>query len=124
MPSHTGGSHSLAGVLFPVHQLNVRLPWLRSLANLLWTITRGNLKLEERLKTVFSEVLKVDAKLFHEDLAVGDIPQWDSLGHAMLLQSVETEFKITLDVTDAIDIETIGDLVSTVEKYVGSEARK
>ena len=80
--------------------------------------------MEERLKTVFSEVLKVDAKLFHEDLAVGDIPQWDSLGHAMLLQSVETEFKITLDVTDAIDIETIGDLVSTVEKYVGSEARK
>jgi len=77
-------------------------------------------KLEERLKRVFCESLKVDPKVFDEDLAVGDLPEWDSLGHAMLLQSVEAEFKITLDVTDAIDIETIGDLMSTVEKYVGS----
>jgi len=77
-------------------------------------------KLEERLRSVFCECLKVDPKVFDEDLAVGDLPEWDSLGHAMLLQCVETEFKITLDVTDAIDIETIGDLMSTVEKYIGS----
>ncbi len=74
--------------------------------------------LEERVKKVVCQTLKIEPSLFNEELAAGDIPQWDSLGHTSLLQAIESEFQIALDVGDAIEIESVGDIIATVSKYV------
>ena len=74
--------------------------------------------LEERIKTTTCTALNISTEIYNEDLGAGDIPEWDSLGHVGLLQAIEKEFDISLDVGDAIDIETISDLVTTVGKYV------
>lgn len=74
--------------------------------------------IEARLKKIVCQTFKIGPEQFNEDLAAGDIPAWDSLGHVTLLQAVEEEFNIALDVSDAIDIETIGDLIGIVSKYV------
>tara|TARA_Y100000591_G_C21393623_1_gene479392 strand:+ start:54 stop:284 length:231 start_codon:yes stop_codon:yes gene_type:complete len=73
--------------------------------------------MRERIKEVFSKVLKVDKSIYSEDLAVGDIPEWDSVNHVRLLQEIEDYFEISIDVADAIDIEDICDLEMTVKKY-------
>ena len=73
--------------------------------------------LEKRVRELFCKTLKLDSEHFDPDLGAGDIPQWDSLAHVALLQAVEQDFGIIFDLGDAIDIETIGDLLSAVKRY-------
>ena len=72
---------------------------------------------KDTVKKIVIETLNISEDRYREDLAIGDIPEWDSLGHVQLLQRIEAEFQIALDVADAIDIETIEDIVDAVNKY-------
>lgn len=74
--------------------------------------------MEERLKRIVIDTLKIRESDYSEDLAAGDIPEWDSIGHVNLLMAVEREFEIAFDVTDAIDIETVADLQDMAKKYL------
>tara|TARA_B100000963_G_scaffold361991_1_gene401731 strand:+ start:4280 stop:4513 length:234 start_codon:yes stop_codon:yes gene_type:complete len=76
------------------------------------------MEIRDKIKAVFVKVLKVDESVYVEDLAVGDIPEWDSVNHVRLLQEVEDYFEISIDIADAIDIEDITDLEMTVKKYI------
>ena len=60
---------------------------------------------------------KFKKNVYDSELAVGDIPEWDSVNHVKLLQEIEERFNISIDVADAIDIEDISDLILTVKKY-------
>ena len=76
------------------------------------------MEIRDKIKSVFVKVLKVDESVYVDDLAVGDIPEWDSVNHVRLLQEVEDHFEISIDIADAIDIEDITDLEMTVKKYI------
>ena len=73
--------------------------------------------MEDRIKKVVCDTLKIDEPTYSVELAAGDIAEWDSLGHVALLQAVESEFGIVFDVGDAIDIESVEDLFMMVRKY-------
>ena len=74
--------------------------------------------IEERIKKVVCESIRISEDVYSYELAAGDIPEWDSIGHVTLLQAVESEFEIAFDVGDAIDIEDVEDLVAMVRKYL------
>ncbi len=74
--------------------------------------------MEEKLKEIFVSTFNVDGSVFNEELAVGDIPQWDSLGQVNLLMAVEEGFGIAFNAVDAIEVETLGDLIDLVERYL------
>ncbi|MCF8709891.1 acyl carrier protein [Rhizorhapis sp. SPR117] len=63
------------------------------------------------------QTLKIEESQYSEDLAAGDVVQWDSLGHLSLLMAVEKAFGVTFDIGDAIEIESVGDLIDTVRRY-------
>jgi acyl carrier protein len=73
--------------------------------------------IEHAIQRLVVETLKIDDHVYTEDLAAGDIPEWDSLAHINLLMAVEREFRITLDVADAAEIESVGDLIDAVKRY-------
>lgn len=73
--------------------------------------------IEQSIKRLVLDVLKIEANNYSEDLAPGDIPQWDSLAHVNLLMAVEREFQIAFDVGDAVEIESVGDLIEAVKRY-------
>lgn len=73
---------------------------------------------DQKFKQVVLEVLKIDESVYTEDLAAGDVPEWDSIGHVNLLMAVEKEFDLAFDVADAIDVESIGDLQDLVKRYL------
>lgn len=77
--------------------------------------------IEEEVKKVVLGQLKIDDSLYNEDLAAGDIPEWDSLGHVNLLMAIEEHFQVSFDVADAVDIESIADLVDTTKSYVNQK---
>jgi|TARA_B100000315_G_C14576199_1_gene588024 acyl carrier protein len=63
-----------------------------------------------------AEVLAVEPKQLNEETGVGDIPGWDSLAHIRLILSLEETFKITIDIEDAVEMETIEDIVDLLEE--------
>jgi len=81
----------------------------------------SNPSTDEKLKKIVIDVLKIQESDYQEDLAAGDHPLWDSIGHVNLLMAVEQGFEITFDVTDAIDIESVADLQDMVKKYLAQK---
>jgi acyl carrier protein len=75
-------------------------------------------QIDEKLRKIVIDTLKIPESDYSEELAAGDHPQWDSIGHVNLLMAVEQGFEISFDVTDAIDIESVADLRGMVAKYV------
>jgi acyl carrier protein len=54
-----------------------------------------------RLNALLAEVFQVPQEEITSDLAFGDLPQWDSLGHMELMLSLEENFGVQVD-TDVI----------------------
>tara|TARA_B100000674_G_C37930856_1_gene957906 strand:- start:1067 stop:1309 length:243 start_codon:yes stop_codon:yes gene_type:complete len=76
-----------------------------------------NDKLKQKVKDTIINVLQINESDFSEDLAIGDIPEWDSVNHVLLIQEIEELFEINIDVTDAIDIEDVFDIYNILKKY-------
>lgn len=63
-------------------------------------------QLFEDLRDLFVETFKVDANDVRPDLQLGELPQWDSMGHMDLMVGLETRFGVE------INAETISGLIS------------
>jgi acyl carrier protein len=64
-----------------------------------------------RIQTLVAEALQVPPDMVTPDLAFGDIPQWDSLGHMEVVLRLEEQFGV------AVDADTIARLISVPEIY-------
>lgn len=73
--------------------------------------------MEEKFRALLIQQLKIDPAVYSEDLGAGDIPEWDSLAHMNLIMTVEREFRVTFDVADAVDLETVGDFLEVLKRY-------
>ena len=62
--------------------------------------------LVERIKALLAEVFQVPLGEVNANLAFGDLPQWDSMGHMDVMMSLEEHFGVE------INTDTIGELVS------------
>ena len=72
-------------------------------------------EIDSKLKNLLTKIFEIN----HIDLnsSMDDIPEWDSINHVLLIQQIEEDFEISIDVTDAIDIEDVFDIISTLKKY-------
>ena len=74
--------------------------------------------LENRVQTIVADVLKVPLEQVTDVLAIGDIPEWDSVANIRLLQKLEEIFDIEIDAIDALDAEGVFDFVKLVKNYI------
>lgn len=75
--------------------------------------------MNNKIKEFIAQVLKVEIGKVVDDLAVGDIPEWDSLHHMMIITGLQKEFRIEFQREELIDIEDVADLVTLVEEKTG-----
>ena len=57
----------------------------------------SNQDYRSRVQALFADALQVPPETVTEDLAFGDIPQWDSLGHMEVMLKMEEAFGIVVD---------------------------
>jgi acyl carrier protein len=62
-----------------------------------------------RLQALLAEAIQAPPELVTPDLAFGDLPQWDSLGHMEVMLRLEEQYGV------AIDADIIAQLVSVPE---------
>jgi acyl carrier protein len=60
----------------------------------------------DQIQAVLAEALGLDVKKISPDLAFGDLPQWDSMGHMEVMMRLEEHFGVE------INNDTIANLTS------------
>jgi acyl carrier protein len=76
-------------------------------------------EVRSKLKPIFETVLDVDDLDLRDDLAAGDIPEWDSLSHVRLIVTIERQFKIKFSNSEIEGLKNVGDLIRLVMTKVG-----
>ncbi len=71
------------------------------------------MKLDELIKKSFKLNNKVNIKNSH---GPGDLEGWDSLGHVILMNSLQKTYSITIDMDEMIEIENISNIKSLLKK--------
>jgi acyl carrier protein len=69
-----------------------------------------------RLKQLIADLFKCDATQLRDDLGPGQVPGWDSLGHVTLMAEIQKQFGKQVPLEDAIEVETIADLVTILDR--------
>ena len=73
-------------------------------------------ELGEEVRKCAADVLEVPAERVTLETGVGDLPEWDSLGHTALLTRIEGVFDVVFDMDDMLSIETIEDLIDVIAR--------
>lgn len=69
-----------------------------------------------KYKTVFKETFGIEDKVL-DNLNYQDIPEWDSVGHMGLMNSLEESFEIEIDIDDIIDFSSFKKGKEILAKY-------
>lgn len=72
---------------------------------------------KERVFKAISIALEVKEEVLSEDTAIGDFPNWDSMGHLIIISELEKEFDIKFDPEDMMEFEDIGDMIGAIDEY-------
>ena len=65
---------------------------------------------ERRLEQVFRYALNLDPSVELATLRRGEVEEWDSLGHVMLMAGVESEFDVTIELEEALELHTFDEV--------------
>jgi acyl carrier protein len=76
--------------------------------------------IKEDLKQVMADLFKCEVDELTDETGPGDIPGWDSLGHVALMARIQERFGSHVPVEDAIEVESITDLVEILERLIGA----
>ena len=74
--------------------------------------------MNEQIISIIAKTLEVEPSAIEPDLGVGDLPEWTSLKHMMVIAELEKAFNIKFDSADLMDLEDVSDLVSLVESTI------
>lgn len=78
------------------------------------------MELEKKVIQIIAESLEVSEDQITEDTAIGDIAEWNSLGHIVIISSLEKEFSINFDPEIIMDLEDVSDIVASIEERLKS----
>ena len=69
---------------------------------------------KETVKELIVKILNVPVDVVQDELAVGDIPEWDSLAHMRIIAALESDLGVVIDVEQTLEIEDVEDIVEAV----------
>jgi acyl carrier protein len=70
--------------------------------------------MEERIRAIMAEALRLPADRIGTDAAVGTVPNWDSTAHMRMMIALEDAFGIALDETRMVEMTSFAKILDTV----------
>jgi len=67
------------------------------------------------VQTAFKSAFDVDPHSITIDTKPADIPAWDSMGHVVLVSSLERAFGLSFDVDEVMEMENVREIIRIVE---------
>lgn len=72
--------------------------------------------MENKIIEIIAKVLEVSIADVELDTEIGDLPEWDSLHHLMIVKALEREFNIKFSMEDLSDLEDVSDIIALVKE--------
>jgi acyl carrier protein len=79
--------------------------------------------MDERIRTIMAEVLRLPANRIGADTAMGAVPNWDSTAHMRMMIALEDEFGIELDESRMVEMTSFAKIRRMVEELRPADAR-
>ena len=70
----------------------------------------------DKVIKIIAEAIEIEVNKIDEDTAIGDFPNWDSMGQLVIITSLEKEFDIKFDPEDIMELEDVGDMIAAIEE--------
>jgi acyl carrier protein len=69
-----------------------------------------------RLRDIMSTALEVPPETIKENSTMGDIEEWDSLGHVHIMVALEQTFDLYMDVEDFAELDSVPAILEFLQK--------
>ena len=76
------------------------------------------MKVDSKLKKIFSKVLKVPLEEINDDTSPNNCSSWDSFNMLQLVIEIENEFDVKLEISEIVTIKSFGDVSSIIESKI------
>lgn len=73
---------------------------------------------EEKIKTILSDILNIDMKDISDDFSMENCESWDSFMHMTVIMSIEDEFSIKFDDDKLPELNSLITLISSVQEKI------
>ena len=71
---------------------------------------------KERIKEIIADTLGIDIERITDDLAAGDIEEWDSVGNLTIISTIEEELEVDIPIADLYELNNIKAIVEEIIK--------
>ena len=71
---------------------------------------------KERIKEIIADTLGIDIERITDDLAAGDIEEWDSVGNLTIISTIEEELEVDFSIEDLYELNNIKAIVEEIIK--------
>ena len=71
---------------------------------------------KERIKEIIADTLGIDIERITDDLAAGDIEEWDSVGNLTIISTIEEELEVHIPIEDLYELNNIKAIVEEIIK--------
>ena len=71
----------------------------------------------ESAKLLIADALDAQVSEISDDIEIGGIDAWDSLGHLRIIMAIEKEIGGELDANELVEIATLLDVAVILQKY-------
>lgn len=72
--------------------------------------------MEEQIKQIIAQVLSVDPSVLYDELSIGGIPEWDSIGNLAIISTLEEQLGIEFPIEDLFELTSISAIVNKVKQ--------
>jgi acyl carrier protein len=72
--------------------------------------------MDQQIRKIIADVLNVDAAVVTDDLAVGSIPEWDSVGNLAIISTIEQELGVEFPLDELFDLTSVEAIIDAVNR--------
>jgi acyl carrier protein len=78
--------------------------------------------MDERIRAIMAEVLRLPVERIGADAAIGTVPNWDSTAHMRMMIALEDAFGIELDESRMVEMTSFAKIRSAVDELRAGRA--
>ena len=78
---------------------------------------KNNSPFSKHVQILLAETINVPVELITPDLAFGDLPQWDSLGHMEIMMNLEQQFGVDINADTIAELISIPEICAYLEQH-------
>ncbi|WP_108867840.1 acyl carrier protein [Aquimarina aquimarini] len=72
---------------------------------------------KEQLQQVFAKAFEIPAETITDQLEYQGIAEWDSMSHLVLVEEIETAYKVSIEMEDVLEMGSVIKVRDMLKKY-------